>query len=199
MDLDIKWVMIRLMNSFFLCVLCDSNSNLASEQILQFVIGHSIVDFNCSNEQLRCGKEPVLFALPGWNGCLLLFNLLICTHLIQGIAFYNIVFIHKLLYHFRGLKQKRYISYNHVTTIFTTHFKKIELLQQVFSDSCEKYRYMSHTVVLFWPAAIDKIYCDVSLDCRNRSSLLRHTTAALYKLLQYTCFSGIRHSYSGAP
>ena len=31
MDLDIKWVMIRLMNSFFLCVLCDSNSNLASE------------------------------------------------------------------------------------------------------------------------------------------------------------------------
>ena len=41
-------------------------------------------------------------------------------------------------------------------------------------------------------------YCGVSLDRRNRASLLWRTIAMLYKPPQYTCFSGIRHSYSGA-
>ena len=133
---------------FFFCVLCDSNINLANEQMLQFVIGHSIVEFDWSNEQLIYGKEPVLLALHGWNGCWLissqyrmvvvcftwmewLFALVqsfICMLLILGIAFYNVVFIHKLLYRCRGLKHMRYISYNHVTTIFITHYKKIKLL-----------------------------------------------------------------------
>ena len=88
---------------------------------------------------------------------MLLFNLLICMHLTQGNSFYNVVFIHKLLYHCRGLKHKRYISYNHVTTIFTTHYKKIGLLWRLFCSGCENYHYMPHIVVLFWLAAVDDI------------------------------------------
>ena len=119
-------------------------------------------------------------------------------HLILGIAFYNVVFIHKLLYHCSGLKHMRHISYNHVTTIFITHYKKTKLLWWVFCGGCKNYRYMSHITMLFWPTMVDEIYCGISLDRRNRSILLQHTIAMLYKLLQYTCFSGVRHSYYSA-
>ena len=40
-----------------------------------------------------------------------------------------------------------------------SHYKKIELLQQVCHGSCENCRYMSHIAVLFWLATVDEIYC----------------------------------------
>ena len=68
-----------------------------------------------------------------------------------------------------------------------------------YCDGCENCCYISYIAVLFWLAPVDDIYCGISLDRCNISSLLQRTTMALYKPLQYTCFSGVRISYSGAP
>ena len=103
----------------------------------------------------------------------------------------------KNIYIYQKKKFKIHLAKKDLKGEFTT--RKSSYCNGFFCCGCKNCHYMSGIAVLFWPAAVDEIYCGISLDHYNKSSLFWHTTTVLYKPPQYTCFSIVRHSYSGAP
>ena len=103
------------------------------------------------------------------------------TKEVVGLPIYIYIYIYKLMY-------KIYCYYKPIEphyNLFSTHTlslsKKNGLLWWVFCNDVKNCRYMSHTAVLFWIATIHEIFCNVPLDCCNRYSLLRYSTAAVKK------------------